>query len=212
MAWFAAAGGLVVGLLIGTLIGMEISHGRSEEAQLGVAMPPGMGAMPPGMGGGMPGGLPPGGGAPQSRPRAELEQAIATSKLIVEKSPAAVDAWVTLGDSYFDLTKYYGANLAKESIDAYGRALKLQPRNPNVLTDQGAMFEATLEFDKALANFEAAQKIDPNHVQSLFNMGIIYRHKKDNAKAAAAFKQVIERAPSSPQAADARALLSELGR
>ena len=111
-----------------------------------------------------------------------------------------------------DLTKYYGASLAKESIEAYGRALKLQPRNPNVLTDQGAMYEVTQEFDKALANFEAAQKIDPNHIQSLYNMGVIYRHQKDTAKATAVFRRVIERAPQSSQAAEAKQLLQELSR
>jgi TPR repeat/Tetratricopeptide repeat len=210
----AAAGGLLVGTLLGYTIGLskgvEMTGGRSP-SQLGQDLPPG--GMPAGAPGGMPPGLemPPGGQAagpamltPQQR--TELEAQVATGRLLVQKDPKNAAAWIAIGNACFDL------NRVQESIEAYDKALALQPANPDVLTDQGAMYERAGELDKALANFEKAQKINPSHIQSLFNMGVIYERKNDSTKAAATWKKVVDLAPNSPQAAQAREGLKKLGR
>ena len=200
---WGTAGGLLVGLLAGYIIGFEVHDSQVRGAAAAGAMP-GMGQPPPGMGQ-----LPPGMGqqaAPNPVQAAEYQQRIAMNQALVGRDPKNLAAWVSLGNDYFDTRQY------QKSIDAYGEALKLDPNNPDVLTDQGVMYEQVADFDRALANFEQAQRIAPNHAQSAYNIGVVWsKHKNDPAKAAAAWKKVIQMAPASPQAAQARQGLAELG-
>jgi tetratricopeptide (TPR) repeat protein len=202
---WGTAGGLVVGLLAGYIIGFEVHDAQSRRGDLG-GMPPGMGQLqmpPPGMGQAPQGGLP---AAPGPAQLAEYQQRIDMNQRLVAKDPKNVAAWIALGNDYFDTRQI------QKSIDAYGAALKLNPNNPDVLTDQGVMYEQVADFDRALANFEQAQRIAPNHVQSAYNIGVVWsKHKSDPVKAAAAWKKVIQMAPNSPQAAEARQGLAQLG-
>jgi len=197
-----AAAGLLVGLLLGYTIGVS----KGLEAGRGAPVVQGAAGMPPS--GMPPAGMPPAGGPAQDDPRAlaAAQQRIAMSQQIVAKDPKNAAAWIALGNDYFD------THQAQKAIDAYGAALKLQPANPDVLTDQGVMYEQLADYDHALANFDQAQKIDPRHVQSAFNLGVIWgRYKNEPAKAAAAWKRVVELAPNTPQAAEARKNLAALG-
>jgi len=202
--------GAAVGLVIGFLAGNQWGYGNGKDdaralmaAAGGLAQAPaGMPAMPPGM---PPQAMPPGGMPPPSVDMGAAQQRIDMNTRIVAKDPKNIGAWVSLGNDYFDTRQF------QKSIDAYGEALKLQPNSPDVLTDQGVMYEQTANYDKALANFEQAQRIAPTHVQSAFNIGIVWmQHKKDDRKALAAWKKVVELAPTSPQASDARRFLAEL--
>jgi len=205
----AAVGGLLVGILLGYTIGM--SKGMdSARAMIRDAGP--MAAPAPGLPAGMPpAAMPPPapGGLPQlpAAMVAEATQRIDMNQRIVAKDPKNVGAWIGLGNDYFDTRQF------QRSIDAYGEALKLQPANPDVLTDQGVMYEQIGNYDKALANFEQAQKVNPAHVQSMYNIGIVWmKHKQDDRKALAAWRRVLEMAPTSPQASEARTFLAELER
>jgi len=67
------------------------------------------------------------------------------------------------------------------------------------------MFREQKAFDKAVSNFEKANQVDPRHVQSLFNLGVVYAYDLNQPqKAAVAWEKVIQIAPSSPQAMQAR--------
>jgi tetratricopeptide (TPR) repeat protein len=71
-----------------------------------------------------------------------------------------------------------------EAIDAYDNALAIDGNDPNVLTDQGIMYRRIGWFDKAIENFTKANQIDPNHLQSLLNMGIVYSFDLEEKKKA----------------------------
>jgi tetratricopeptide (TPR) repeat protein len=206
----ALAGGLLVGGLVGYTIGvsrgLEAAAGMRGAQAGAMGQLPGPGGMPPGMP--PPGmGLPPQAAAPNPQLVAEAQQRIAMNLQLVARDPKAVAAWIALGNDYFD------THQPQKAVDAYAAALKLQPANPDVLTDQGVMYEQLADYDRALANFERAQKIDPRHVQSLYNIGVVWsKHKNDPGKAVAAWKKVVELAPQSPQAAEARASLGALGK
>jgi tetratricopeptide (TPR) repeat protein len=205
-----AAGGLLVGILVGYTIGL--TKGMSEAQKLlGSAPLPAFDAAAP-MPGGQPSGLPPQappgmqGGLPPSGPPPEVFQRIEMNLKLVAKDPKLVGVWIQLGNDYFDSRQH------QKAIDAYGKALALTPRNPDVLTDQGVMYRDTGRFDEAIANFEKAGQVDPNHVQSVYNLGVVWAHDKHDAtRAAAAFKKVIAIAPASPQAGEARRALADLG-
>lgn len=161
--------------------------------------------MPPPMPQQMPAGMP--GAMPQAVPSPEVFQRIEMNQKLVAKDPRLVGVWIQLGNDYFDSRQH------QKAIDAYGRALAINPNNPDVLTDQGVMYRDTGRFDEAIANFEKANKIDPSHVQSAYNLGVVWANDKhDAARATAAFNKVISIAPSSPQASDARRALADLNK
>lgn len=134
----------------------------------------------------------------------DLDAHIAAAKRTAEANPEDRRAWVALGNAYFD------ADRPQDSIDAYDRALRLDPDDPNVITDQGVMYVALRQFDKALANFQKANRLDPNHRQSLFNIGVAYAGLEDPVHAEEAWKQVIQTAPGSPDAEKARGAIAQL--
>jgi len=97
------------------------------------------------------------------------------------------------------------------AVDAYAKALALAPKHPHaadILTDQGVMYREMKAFDKAIANFKQAGKLDPNHLPSLLNIGVVYANDlHDQVAARKAWTRIIELAPGSPQAVQAKAYL-----
>ncbi|HYS82511.1 MAG TPA: tetratricopeptide repeat protein [Anaeromyxobacteraceae bacterium] len=134
-----------------------------------------------------------------------VNQRIAAEERLVAQNPKDVQAWIALGNDYFD------TNQAQRAVDAYAKALALKPDDADVLTDQGVMYRKLQAFDKAIANFQRAHQVDPRHVQSVYNLGVVYAFDlKDQAKAIAAWNRVIEVSPQSSQAAQARQNIQEL--
>lgn len=191
--------GTIAGLLIGFLAGYYFG-GRSEAPPAAVATAAPSGA-PQGM---IFEGLPPSTqGAPTVAP--VNDPRIFAAEQAVAQDPKNLQAWIALGNFYFD------SHQQQKSIDAYGKALGLDPKNPDVLTDQGVMYKELHAYDKAVANFEKAQKVNPKHVQSIYNLGVVYAHDMNQpAKAQKAYTRVIELDPASPQAAEARKALEVL--
>ncbi|ANA39739.1 MULTISPECIES: tetratricopeptide repeat protein [Geobacter] len=173
----AAVVALVVGLLGGYLV-FSISGSKN---------PAPVGGMP-------------GGGAPM----VNYDERIAQALKVVAQDPKNLQAWVQLGNDYFD------TNQPQKSIEAYGKALEIKPNDPNILTDQAIMYRAVGWFDKAIANLEASVKVDPKHVQSLFNLGIIYMEDlKQPAKAIQYWTRYLELDPASPNAQRVRMMLEQ---
>jgi cytochrome c-type biogenesis protein CcmH/NrfG len=163
---------------------------------------------PPMPGGGMGGGM---GTAPALPPPVpppgvgDVQRRIAGEEQVVAQDPKNVQGWISLGNDYFDTKQ------RQKAIDAYARALALAPNNPDVLTDQGVMYRELGAADKAVANFKKAGEIDPRHIQSAYNLGVVYAYDlKDREKAIAAWRRVIEIDPRSPQAAQAQQAMADL--
>jgi cytochrome c-type biogenesis protein CcmH/NrfG len=180
--------GLAVGLVVGIFIGYQAG---SSTPSAGAA---GAGAFPPGMPA----------GAPQPAPGDNFQARIVQMQQVVARDPKNVEAWIQLGNDYFDTRQ------PQKAIDAYARALELRPNNANVLTDQGVMYRDIGQFQKAIANFQRASEVDPKHVQSLYNMGVVYLNDlRQPKKAIEAWNKVIQIAPQSEQAQQARAGIEE---
>jgi cytochrome c-type biogenesis protein CcmH/NrfG len=180
--------GLAVGLILGVFIGYQAGSSHAPPATA-MSAPP---AMPPQM---------------PVQPGADVERQgrIAMNQSIVARDPKNLQAWIQLGNDFFD------SQQAQKAIEAYGRALELKPNDPDVITDQGIMYRALGQYDKAVANFDKANKAVPAHVQSLYNLGVVYAHDlKDPKKAVDAWNRVIQIAPQSDQARQARQGIDEL--
>ena len=85
----------------------------------------------------------------------------------VSANPGNRNAWIELGNLYFDAGNHPGA------IRSYVEYLKLDPDNPNVLTDLGVMYRRNGQPQEALASFDRAMAVDPRHEQSRFNKGVV---------------------------------------
>jgi len=142
------------------------------------------------------------GTAPPPAPTVNYQQQIQMLKGLLAKEPDNRNAWVQLGNNYFD------ANQPMDAVEAYDRALQLQPDDPNILTDQGAMYRRLGWYDKAIANFEQANRLNPNHQQSLYNLGIVYRYDlQDFEKAIEAWEKFLVLSGDSPATAKVRSEL-----
>jgi tetratricopeptide (TPR) repeat protein len=163
------------------LIGVIVSNMKSDKAQVATSS------------------------APASAPAVDYQQKITMLERIVAKEPENRNAWVQLGHNYFD------ADQPVKAIDAYDKALALNGDDPNVLTDQGVMYRRLGAFDQAIANFTKANAINPNHQQSLYNLGIVYLYDlKDPVKALEAWKKFLAVAPPGPQSAQVQAEVDSL--
>jgi cytochrome c-type biogenesis protein CcmH/NrfG len=182
--------GLLIGVFAGFLAGYFVGASRS-----GDDVPPPMPAAA------VPGGL----AMPPKPNPMEVQQRIAGAQAALVTDPKNVQAWISLGNDYYDTQQF------QSSVDAYAKALALEPDNADVLTDQGTMYRQLKSFDKAIANFKRAQKLNPQHVQSLYNLGVVYAEDlKDLANARKSWNQLLEQAPGSPQAAQAKAALAAM--
>lgn len=172
---------LLVGILGTVLVLGVVNKNKQQEAPVGAAMP---------------------GGAPSL---ADVQQQIAEAEKVVAQDPKNLQAWIHLGNGYFD------TNQPQKAINAYGKALEIDPNNPNVLTDQGVMFKNIGWYDKAVANFEKAAQLDPKHMQSLYNLGVVYSTDlKQPDKAIAAWNRLLQIDSTSPQAQQVKGMIEQL--
>lgn len=147
---------VVVALMIGVLVGVIYSNSKKDSARSEASQP----------------------AVPIQTPVVNHQQQITMLEGIVAREPDNRNAWAQLGHNFFD------ANQPMNAIEAYSRALELEPNDANILTDQGVMYRRVGWYDKAISNFEKAIILDQNHQQGLYNLGVVYRYDlKDFKKA-----------------------------
>ena len=136
---------------------------------------------------------------------ADLQQNIKTLERIVAADPANRQAWVQLGNFFFQ------ADQPLKSVEAYDKALALQADDPDVITDQGTMFRRLGMYDRALANFIRANQVNPRHPQSLFNQGVVLRFDlNDFARAEEVWRRYLELHPGDQRSAQIRQELESM--
>jgi len=85
-------------------------------------------------------------------------------------NPNNLQAWIELGNSYFDT----GQN--EKAIQAYRKSLEIDPNNANVWTDLGVMYRRSGNPQEAINSFDRAIEVDPRHEVSRMNKGIVLLH------------------------------------
>ena len=140
------------------------------------------------------------------QPPDELQQQITNALQQTKAAPDDFDAWVKLGNAYYD------ADMPEKAIPAYSQALALRPRDTDVLNDQGAMYRQTGDFAKAVANFERAHSIDPSNLESLYNTGYVYAFDLNRIdKAMGIWRHYLELDNSSETARQIRSFIEHYG-
>jgi tetratricopeptide (TPR) repeat protein len=178
-----AIAGMCFGVILGWVIGVQQAGGRFSAA------PPAGSAPAQGAA-----------GQPQAPP---LDEARVQSLMtVIKNDPKNAGAAVQLGNTYFDAERY------ADAIKWYEESLRLDPSNPDASTDLGVSLYYTGQTDRALQQFSQSLKLNPKHTKTLLNQGIVLAFgKQDLAGAQAAWKQVVELAPGTPEAQAAQRAL-----
>jgi tetratricopeptide (TPR) repeat protein len=118
-------------------------------------------------------------------------------------SPA--QAAVASGNWYYDRKNW------PRAIEAYEKAIALGADNSDVRTDLGNTYRFSDQPQKALEQYEIAQKQNPQHENSLFNQGGLYAFSLNQPeKALEIWREYLARFPQSPNAPKTRELISEV--
>ena len=118
-------------------------------------------------------------------------------------SPA--DAARTLADWNYDRQNW------PHAIDHYQEAIAAGADNPDVRTDLGNCFRFIGQPQKALEQYQIAQKQNPMHENSLFNQaGLFSDELHDYEQALKVAQEFLTRFPQSPRAQSARQLIARL--
>ncbi len=105
----------------------------------------------------------------------------------VVQEPDNVEAWLHLGNAYFDGEQY------QKAISAYEKAIALDPENADAMTDMGVMYRRIGQPRKAVAVFDAALEKKPDHEIARFNKGIVLMFDlKEKEKALASWRKLLE--------------------
>jgi len=124
---------------------------------------------------------------------------------IVDKDPSNHAAWVRLGNLYFDTDQF------TDAIDAYTKALELEPRDPDVITDRAIMYRRIGDFEKAVAELRRAMELDPKHLNSALNLGVVLRYDLNDVPGAIrAWQDYLTRNPPAEMAEKIRREIDSL--
>ena len=184
-----AVAGVLFGLIAGWVIG-------SQQASVRPPAVPAQASAPPSSAGG--------GGA--TTRAALLDEAQVTAlKSVAAREPSNARPRAQLGNIYFDAERY------DEAISWYTEAVKLAPGDVNISTDLGVCYYYTNQPDKALAQLAHSLEVDPKHLKTLLNVGIVKAFgKQDLDGASQAWQQLLALAPDSPEGQAAKRALDSL--
>lgn len=180
--------GIAFGLIAGWIIGSQQASLRPSGVPAAAAAPapaPTSGAAPP--------------------PAALDEDAARRLRLAADQDPKNPAPRVQLGNMYFDADRY------NEAIKWYEDALRLAPTDVDVSTDLGVSYYYTNQPDRALEQFAQSLKVNPKHAKTILNVGVVRAFgKQDLAGAEAAWQELVQLAPDSPEGQAARRALDTL--
>ena len=117
---------------------------------------------------------------------------------------SAAQAALTQGNSYEDQQQWPLA------IIAYKQAIAGGQDNPDIRTDLGVAYFRSQQPKLALEQYQAAQKQNPNHENSLYNQGSVYAVTGNSPRAIALWQEYLKRFPAGVHAAEATTLIGEV--
>jgi cytochrome c-type biogenesis protein CcmH/NrfG len=178
-AYFLAAFCLVLGVALGYLFRGSASPVAASAAASANATPPQTRSAQPQI-------------TPEQQ-KAMVAQAVAPLLETLNTNPNDFDTMVKVANLYYDGQQY------PEAVIFYQRALQIQPKNADVLTDFGTSLWYAGDVDKAIAEFQTALKYQPGRASTLFNLGIVrWQGKMDPKGAVQAWEELLKTNPDYP--------------
>ncbi len=119
-------------------------------------------------------------------------------------NPGGFEENVDLGNFLFDHQRY------NEALDYYQKALEIKPDDVDVIIDTGVSYFNMRQFEQAKTFFERALALDENHPNALYNFGVISAQMGDMSRMIEVWEKLIEVAPESPAAQNARRMIEQV--
>src|SRR5262245_61448865 len=147
---------------------------------------------------------------PSTAPAQPAQAAVVTDaelqayRNVLAADPRNLQANVALANKLYDAGRY------AEAIPYYEQAVTIDMKDANLSTDLATALFYVGRVDDALAQLEKSLAIDPKHAQTLFNLGIVRRDGKKDAKGAVeAWERLLAVAPGYAEADRVRALIAQ---
>lgn len=132
------------------------------------------------------------------------EVALKAYRDILARDPKNTHAAVSAGNMLYDAKRY------EDAIPFYQQAMAANRADVSVSTDLGTALWYSGRADAALAQYAVSLTIDPNHAQTLFNMGVVRSDgKKDYAGAAEAWEALLAKNAGYQNAANVRSMIAD---
>jgi tetratricopeptide (TPR) repeat protein len=129
----------------------------------------------------------------------------ASFKSILRSNPKDLNALIRLGNLYYDNKKY------REAVEYYGKALEIDPNNVDVRTDRGSCYWSLGQADEAIGEFQKSLQVNPSHGLTLYNLGIVYLHGKNDMEGARkAWQKLLASNPDFPDRSRIQEMMTSL--
>ncbi len=141
-----------------------------------------------------------------------LSQAINEGRVSVALSPRSARNWEVLASIYRNITGV-AQNALAFSLDAYGRAIQLDPVNPALRVNVGGIYYAAKNYALATRFFSDAANLKPDYANAYYNLAITLRDNNDLTNAVLVAQQlvnVLSKTPTSTDYKTANTLLTDL--
>jgi cytochrome c-type biogenesis protein CcmH/NrfG len=192
----------VICLIVGTAVGYLVRGSKSSSAPAAPAAQMATTAQPPADA--MHGSA----GANQmptpEQLKAMADQQAAPLLAKLKQNPNDAETLAQAGNLYYDAQQF------NTSVDYYGRALAIDPKNAAVRTDLGTAFLYLNNPDRAIQEFQAALKDNPKHGPAMFNLGMAqWRGKGDAPAALATWEKLLKTVPDFPDRANVEQMIAQ---
>ena len=124
----------------------------------------------------------------------KFEESVQALETIISEHGTQYDLLDLQGMCYFRL-KYY-----EQAVACYSQLADLDPKNPNPLTNLGAVYNRMKRYDQAVDSLRKAIQRDSKKIDAYFNLGIAHRQAGHPDLAISAYKEVLKLNPQFEQA------------
>src|SRR3989339_674028 len=119
-----------------------------------------------------------------------LQQSINEGKNAVALSPKSAINWQVLALLYRQISGVATNGLAF-ALDSYGRAIMVDPLNPQLRLNVGGVYYASKNYDMAIRFFTDAINLKPDFANGYYNLSVALKDKGDMVNAQAAAEKVL---------------------
>ena len=141
-----------------------------------------------------------------------LQQAIAEGRAAVTLSPKSAANWEILALIYRQISGV-AQNAVTFSLDAYGKAIALDPLNPLLRLAVGGVYYQAKNYDLAVRFFDDTVALKPDYANGLYNLAIALRDKGNLTEGISIAEKLVAQLQDKPDSEDyktASKLLNEL--
>ncbi len=145
-------------------------------------------------------------GNPMSKVTPEMQQRLAVLQDSLQRFPKNGDVLLALANTWYDIGAFFQAE------QHYARYLQeFDKKNVAARVDYAYTLLRQNRHDEAIAETKKALEYEPNRVEALFNLGVIYYGQKNWTESKVWFEKCIKIAPGTEVAKSAEDILKSIG-